>query len=97
MREDHEGSVLEGAIKRILEVFHERLAVGKDDSHHVDPHAAVVEAMPVDIGGGELRNAILLVGTHRLGWMAVSGVAPRANFHKHHRPIVEGDDVDIAP
>jgi len=39
----------------------------------------------------------LLVGTHRLGWMAVSGVAPRANFHKHHRPIVEGDDVDIAP
>ncbi len=88
--------VLQWAVEGILKVFHERLVVGEDDSYYIDPHAAVLEAMPVNIGGGELRNAVLFVVAHRLGWMAVSGVASRANFHKHNRPIVERDDIDVA-
>ncbi len=68
--------------------------VGPDHGDDVEPRSLFEQAVGLqEVQGGE-RQPALLFGGDRLG-----GVAPPAglDLHEHDRPVVPGDQVDLAP
>ena len=52
--------------------------------------------MPPDVGVGELGDAPLLLVADRLRRMPVGGVAAGSDLDKHHRAVVEHDQIDVS-
>ncbi len=69
---------LQRAVEGVLEMLDDwpRARGTERDGHHVDPHLAVLEPVPTNIGGGQFGDPPLLLWTDGFGGMTVGGVGP---------------------